>query len=179
MDAAVERGVGGDHLLELQDRDEGWTATASTPSTSPPCGPTGGGTDQHAALGVLDELDHSGVARQVDPAPSCGGNTGETRPDLEPTVLGLRLGVADRPIHPVRDAQPGIRIEVANLLVDADRGQTQTGQDAFGRLDDVDVGPERAKAWAISSPMAPPPSTIIDSGASATWTMSRLVHIGV
>ena len=39
--------------------------------------------------------------------------------------------------------------------------------------------PKRAKTWASSAPMAPPPSTISDSGTRSAWTISRLVQYGV
>ena len=36
--------------------------------------------------------------------------------------------------------------------------------------------PKREKTWASSAPMAPPPSTIIDSGTCSVWTISRFVQ---
>ena len=43
----------------------------------------------------------------------------------------------------------------------------------------VTAVPKRAKTWASSAPMAPPPSTISDSGTRSAWTISRLVQYGV
>ena len=40
------------------------------------------------------------------------------------------------------------------------------GQQPVARLDDRDLAPKRANTWASSTPMAPPPSTISDSGTS-------------
>ncbi len=40
----------------------------------------------------------------------------------------------------------------------------------------VTAAPKRAKTWASSAPIAPPPSTISDSGTCSAWTISRLVQ---
>ena len=42
----------------------------------------------------------------------------------------------------------------------------------------VTAAPKRAKTWASSAPVAPPPSTISDSGTCSAWTISRLVQYG-
>src|SRR4029078_5680196 len=39
--------------------------------------------------------------------------------------------------------------------------------------------PYRAKTWATSQPIGPPPSTTSDAGRSVTVTASRLVQYGV
>ena len=43
----------------------------------------------------------------------------------------------------------------------------------------VTAVPKRAKTWVNSAPVAPPPSTISDSGTRSAWTTSRLVQYGV
>ena len=43
----------------------------------------------------------------------------------------------------------------------------------------VTAAPKRANTWASSAPMAPPPSTISDSGTCSAWTISRFVQYGV
>ena len=46
-------------------------------------------------------------------------------------------------------------------------------------LSTVTRTPKRAKTWAISLPMGPPPMTISEAGSAVARTASRLVEYGV
>ena len=71
---------------------------------------------------------------------------------------------------PSRVKTRSIRSPASGSSKDSSRGSASTT---------VTSVPKRAKTWASSQPIAPPPSTIIDSGTCSAWTISRLVQNGV
>lgn len=112
-----------------------WTATASAPTTSPPCRADGGGTHEDAPLCVLDQLDHPFVTHLMDPAASGRGNVGQAHPDPEATLLSLALGEPDGPHLGVGegDARHG-------MLDGARPGVAQDGADHDAGLVDRHMG---------------------------------------
>ena len=102
-----------------------WTATASTPRTSPPFGPAAGGADEHAAVGVLDELDE---ARRCRPCGSSRGPSwapGWSRPGRRsPASWACSWVQADRADLGVGEGHPGQGVVVGGLGRGPRRGST-------------------------------------------------------
>ena len=113
LDAAVERRVGVDHRAQRSTGTSACTARVSSPSTSPPCGPTERRADEDAASRVLDQLEEALVADLVDPAawPTSGDPPMPTRTSM-PCVACLPLGEPDRADLRVGERDPGQRAVV-------------------------------------------------------------------
>ena len=81
---------------------------------------------------------------------------------------------APRPaVRPVTTAMPS----ASNAAAPARRRTAPRGRAAAAALDERDLSaPSRRKAWAISTPIAPPPSTSSRRGTSFAAVASRLSH---
>ena len=97
FDAAVERGVGVDHLLELSGGHFGVDGHGERADHFTAVRADGGGTHEEASLPVLDQLDDPFVTHLMDPAASGRGNVGQAHPDPEATLLSLALGEPTAP----------------------------------------------------------------------------------
>ena len=87
------------------------------------------------------------------------------------------------PLWPTRSAGASVQILMPSAVKIRSISSLDSGSSNDSNLGSasttVTAVPKRAKTCANSAPMAPPPSTISDSGTCSAWTISRLVQYGV
>ena len=98
-----------DHVPELADRHRRVHGHHQRGEHLAPGRADRGGADQHALVGVRDELDEARVAGLVDPAPGEEVRIGVADLDVDAALAGLLLGEADRPDLGIGEGDPGQR----------------------------------------------------------------------